>query len=293
MEKKKYGVFKRLTALALSLVMVLSMLPAVHTAAAVVENSQQADPSTMDTWKDYFHPTNVTTAHAGGVWTDKSVLTQSPFGNAAITIDGENNFLVALSALGSNSVVIGENYAPTDTMFVLDVSNSMSDNALSNMVTATNNAIRTLLAGEENTNRVGVVLFGTNANVLLPLDHYEGVEINGVETFIEMSGSDIRTARTGQSDDDGNWWDDIFGGSDQTETTYLKDSNGNDVTTTVSAGGGTYVQGGLWKAWQEFDGAADDFADTDTQRRAPVLVLMCDGAAGLKQNCRLYLSSTF
>lgn len=279
--------FKRMIALLLSLVMILSIVPIVNKTTALAVEQQIADNGTMDSWKEFFDPDNITTAHAGGIWTDKSVFTASPF--QKITID-QGNFQVVLSAMGSNSVVVGKTYAPTDTVFVLDVSNSMSSSALSSMVTATNNAIRTLLEGEDNTNRVGVVLYGTNANVLLPLDHYTGVSVNGVETFIELSGSNIRAARSrvlvgSTAPEKPDWWDEDRWGTfppswwpednqSQYETVYLKNSAGGNVTTSVSTGGGTYIQGGLWKAWQEFNNATVN----TTEARVPALVLMSDGA---------------
>lgn len=298
----KYSLSKRTIAFLLSVVMIFAMLPAAKTTAVTVqENSQIVDGNTMNSWQSFFSPTDITTAHAGGVWTDKSVFATSPFNSNAIKIDKTNNFLVALSALSANSVVVGQDYAPTDTMFVLDVSNSMSDSALSSMVTATNNAIRTLLSGENNTNRVGVVLYGTTASVLLPLDHYTGVTVDGMETFIEIDGNDIRAARVRQRVESGNtgstvpdWWnpnwgnwedfEDYFpqygqGNQNQYETVYLKNSAGNNVTTSVETGGGTYTQGGMWKAWQEFNSAGTVATDKPSVKRAPVMVLMCDGAA--------------
>jgi len=298
----KYSLSKRTIAFLLSVVMIFAMLPAAKTTAVTVqENSQIVDGNTMNSWQSFFSPTDITTAHAGGVWTDKSVFATSPFNSNAIKIDKTNNFLVALSALSANSVVVGQDYAPTDTMFVLDVSNSMSDSALSSMVTATNNAIRTLLSGENNTNRVGVVLYGTTGSVLLPLDHYTGVTVDGMETFIEIDGNDIRAARVRQRVESGNtgstvpdWWnpdwgnwedfEDYFpqygqGNQNQYETVYLKNSAGNNVTTSVETGGGTYTQGGMWKAWQEFNSAGTVATDKPSVKRAPVMVLMCDGAA--------------
>ena len=296
----KYSLSKRTIAVLLSIVMIFAMLPASRTTAVTVQqNSQVVDGNTMNSWQSFFSPTDITTAHAGGVWTDKSVFATSPFNSSAIKIDKTNNFLVALSALGSNSIVVGQDYAPTDTVFVLDVSNSMSSSALSSMVTATDNAIRTLLSGENNTNRVGVVLFGTTANVLLPLDHYTGVTVNGAETFIEINGDEIRAARVRKRIDSGNtgstapdWWNPAwgdwedfadqfpqYGQGSQYETVYLKNSAGNDVTTSVATGGGTYTQGGVWKAWQEFNSATAVSTDKPGVKRAPVMVLMCDGAA--------------
>lgn len=286
---RKNSFAQRGLSILLTLVMLFSLMPAVQIQSAPVVGTQIADHSTMDGWKDFFSPDNITTAHAGGVWTDKSVFKDSPFSNISV---GQDNFLVALSAMGSNSVVVGQTYAPMDTMFVLDVSNSMSNNAFSNMVTATNNAIRTLLQGEDNKNRVGVVLYGTTASVLLPLDHYTGVSVNGVETFIELTNGAIRAARVRQQvgsttptapdwwDEDlwgefpPPWWDEDDGA--QYETVYLKNSAGEDVTNSVSTGGGTYIQGGLWKAWQEFNAATVE--NSGAVRRSPVMVLMSDGA---------------
>ena len=287
--KKRYGVSKRIMAMLLSAVMVLSLVPVIHTAWAVSTEPKQADLSTLDSWKTFFDPADLTTEHAGGVWTDKSVFADNgPFG-AGIALEDDKHFLVALSALGANSIVVGKSAVPTDTMFVLDVSNSMSNEALSNMVSATNNAIRTLLSGSENTGRVGVVLYDTTASVLLPLDHYTGVSINGVETFLELDGSSIRTARarvqvgTSQAPD---WWNPSWGqwppdwwqgDTGEYETKYVTDSDGNNVNTSVGVGGGTYIQGGLWAAWNQFNNAPAVTSDGATGR-SPVIVLMSDGA---------------
>ena len=280
---------KRIMAMLLSAVMVLSLVPVIHTASAVTVGAKQADPSTMDSWKEFFDPIDLKTEHAGGVWTDKSVFTNGNAFGAGIALENDKHFLVALSAMGANSVVVGKSAVPTDTMFVLDVSNSMSNEALSNMVTATNNAIRTLLSGAVNTSRVGVVLYDTTASVLLPLDHYTGVSVNGVETFIELNDSSIRAARvrvqtgTTQVPD---WWNPSWGewppdwwqgDTGEYETKYVTNSAGQNVTTSVSTGGGTYIQGGLWAAWNEFNTAPAVSSDGATGR-SPVIVLMSDGA---------------
>ena len=277
---KKHSLLNRVISLVLSLVLVASCLPAGILRAnattgqsGIVAGSLTADASTLNAWADTaFNPEALTTEHAGGVWTDKSVLQQGDIANAFPGVSGldiaDKNFLVALSALGANSVVSGQGTTPTDTVFVLDVSNSMEDGDLLAMVNATNDAIHTLLQANEG-NRVGVVVYATDVDVLLPLDRYTPVTKttwggNSEIAYIEMNSgySSIRTARvtTGGS---------IFGGG---TTTYVKDSNGNDVRTSISASGATYIQGGLWEAYEMFDGA------TVSDSRAPVLVLMSDGA---------------
>lgn len=279
--RRTYSVGKRLMAMVLSLVLVLSLIPVTgivgKVSAADLNTgiiSSVTDRSTLHSWRDAFNPTNLNTEHAGGVWTDKSVLSADDIAEALGNIAGlevdDENFLVVLSALAANSVVVGQGATPTDTVFVLDVSGSMSDTDLRSMVAATNDAIHSLLTGNEKS-RVGVVLYSSAASVLLPLGRYTPVtETQGtsyttddVIEYIELSNSQIRAARVRRN---GNSW------------TYIKNENGNNVTTAISTGGGTYIQGGLWGAWELFEDA------TVTDQRAPVLVLMSDGAPTFVSN---------
>lgn len=298
MMRGKYSLTKRIIAFTLSLVFVFSVLPSmgIHAAAAgtaegILSALTVADPSTMNAWeKTAFNPTNLSTEHAGGIWTDKSVLTQSsafapnsPLKNMGIQMD-KDNLLVVLSALAANSIISGSGTTPTDTMFVLDISGSMSATDLRSMVTAANDAIHTLLTTNEQS-RVGVVVYSSAARVLLPMDRYtpvieEGYFNEDVIKYIEYEGGAIRTGRlehttgNGSNRPGGN----RPGSGSQTTYTYITNSKGNSVTTSVSTGGGTYIQGGLWAAWEEFDrvGAEDG--------RAPVLVLMSDGAPTFVSN---------
>jgi len=277
---KRYSVGKRILAWMLSLALVLSAIPAfglLSTASAAMPDNgiliTEADGSTLDSWKDAFDPKNISTEHAGGVWTDKSVVlaqnVSNVFGNIPGLEAAENNFLVALSALAANSVVVGQGATPTDTVFVLDISGSMNATELGAMVSAANDAIHTLLTGNEKS-RVGVVLYSDSASVLLPLDRYTPV-VKGQNTqttaddsvdYIELTNSNIRAARTGWGNN----------------TTYLKNGVNQNVTTSISLGGGTYIQGGLWRAWQQFNTASV------TDQRTPVMVLMSDGAPTFTTN---------
>lgn len=273
---------RRWISLALCLAMILSFVPNMGTivrAAVDITGGKVADAGTMNSWQQLFDPNNISTEHAGGIWTDKSVfVNQNGFVNLK---DGEGNditlstdddsFLVALSALAANSVVVGQGAIPTDTVFVLDVSNSMSVTDVNNMVTATNNAIRTLMNSNEG-NRVSVVVYGTTASVLMPLNHYTGVTGGGTEQFIRFTN--------------GNSWNGTLSGTLTTEIGYRSgwrevtdyptyvNARGQtvDLDESVSVGGGTYIQAGLWQAYQQLNGAS--VSDT----RAPVIVLMSDGA---------------
>ena len=271
MRKGSYSFTKRVLAMLLSVVLVLSLIPTVGVPARADDQptmgiiKTEVDDPTLDSWKNIFSPTDINTEHVGGIWTDKSVLTQnnlSALGNVPGLTIGKDNFLVALSALAANSVIVGQGSKPTDTVFVLDVSGSMSTTELRSMVAATNNAIHTLLGGSNNQNRVGVVLYSTEASTLLPLDHYTPVVDNGTTEYIELNNSSIRSARVGNG----------------FNVTYLKNSANQNVDRSVRTTGGTYIQGGLWRAWEEFDNA------TATGGRNPVLVLMTDGAPTFTTN---------
>ena len=99
--KKTLG--SRLASLFLVLAMVLTMLPATGMKASAEIKAEEiitqvADPSTLHGYKDYFGLNGqLNTQNAGGVWLDKSVLTESAF--AGITKDDEKGFLIALSTM--------------------------------------------------------------------------------------------------------------------------------------------------------------------------------------------------
>lgn len=320
MTMKKYSLPKRIIAMLLSLVMVLSLMPAIglFTAANAAGTGSgvigvTTDPHTLNAWQDKFLPDGViSTEHAGGIWTDKSVLTGGDIAAAFPGVSGlnvgSNNFLVSLSALAANSVVVGQGATPTDTVFVLDISGSMSQSELNAMVRAANDAIATLLANEDN--RVGIILYSTNAHVLLPLGRYTSLTDNNgtpgdltddFQKYIEadLSGyggsvsGDIMTARnmTGTQQTqvwvEGHWegrwpnrqWVDGHYETQEVEVyEYLQsiaaDGTPTAVDTSISVSGGTYIQGGLWAGWQQFNNASLNAGEA----RTPVMVLMSDGA---------------
>ncbi|MBP3305021.1 MAG: VWA domain-containing protein, partial [Oscillospiraceae bacterium] len=262
MKTSQYSRPKRILAMLLSAVLILSMLPAMGSAAAIpaAELNKTADESTMDSWKTLFSNTDVSTELAGGIWTDKSVFTDADaFRGTGITLE-EDHFLVALSALAANSTVSGKSANPADTIFVLDISGSMENSELNAMVAAANDAIRTLL-GSNPENRMGIVLYSDDAHVLLPLGRYTGVEdSSGVRQYI----------RRGRNSMGG--WPDYQDNNYITTVPGLTTESGAPVYANVKLGGGTYIQGGLWKAWEQFS------AVTDTAGRTPIMVLMSDGA---------------
>ena len=270
---------KKTLAIILSVMVVLVSLPLmlIPILAADSDELRKVDPSTFNSWEQLFPHDN--TDQAGRVWTDKSVFT-SPNGLGELVDangneynltmqDDKNNFLVALSALASNKSIVGYSYTPTDTMLILDGSASMNNSGyVDELVAAANDAIERLLA-LNNHNRVGVVMYsgssqagnssGNTATVLLPLDRYTA-PTSGQNSgkFLIQSGSSVRV------------------------NSNVKNSENQTMpTTSKSVTGGTYIQNGVFFAFEEFL-AQTETVIPDGQHQAgtvrtPIFVLMSDG----------------
>lgn len=256
-------------------------LSAYNAAAEEVTAAKASDPSTMDDWKMYFGTDVMSTKNTGTVWTDKSVLTDSSaFGGSGIEMKDRDDFLVAMSAMASDSSVTGYSNVPTDTMFVLDVSGSMNDDAGHNnmakvMVEAANDSIAELLSANKYS-RIGVVLYSGSGSsskdddaavLLLPLDRYTTAEDGKYlsYTVTSNSDSDITTETIGIAPDL------------RTEETKKKPTQ---VSKEVV--GATYIQKGIILSMQQFTdknkSTTVDDPTLGTLKRMPVTVLMSDGA---------------
>ncbi len=241
----KFKFSHKLLSIFLSVIIVLACIPltAISVAAATQTVS---DPSTIDQWKQYFHTEgNITTQNAGGVWTDKTVLTQNAtIDGQQFSINGQNNFLVALSAIGSNMSITGQAAAPTDTVLVLDMSSSMSGN-VGDLATATNTALKALYEANPE-NRVAIVTYSADndnaTKIFLPLDTY-----TATGNYLSSRDNTLSVA------------------------SGVKNSKGNTVSGSVSLNRGTYIQGGIAKALEVLN------SRTIVTDRIPVVVLMTDG----------------
>ncbi len=279
---KKFS-FKKLLSFILCFCLVMTYVP-LTAAAAQVQNgyyNRVADEGTLDLWKDYFpleatQGKPLTTANAGGVWTDKSVFVEVPssFPNTVKMLDDTKNFLTTLSTIAANKEVVGYSTVPTDTVFVLDLSNSMSSNDVDDLVDATNDAINRLQSINNN-NRVGVVLYSGASNdrtydnavaSLMPIDRYTTTNANG--EFIQYTSGTVRLARSGGRIQ-------VSG----TKATIESESKQHS--------GATYIQAGLWEAYKMFEAVPEDeiqIGDNNWQEdeyRMPIIVLMSDGAPTL------------
>lgn len=267
---KKINFSKRIVSMMLAVAILMPYFPVTKIAAESGNRHYQriADASTMNNWMTYFDLQNLTTKNAGSVWTDKSVFTDaSAFAGTGIgMLDGDRNFLTALSAIAANKEVVGYHTVPTDTVLVLDLSNSMvNHNAEQDLIDAANEAIATLLANNNN-NRVGVVLYsGDNAST----SSYSGA----VTRILDI-------ARYSTTDRQGRYLNLSRNGTVSVNDGVTGSTN---LNRTKSFAGGTYMQAGLWEAWKMFEAVPDSdivIGSNNWQSgegRMPIVVLMTDG----------------
>jgi len=261
----------RVLSLLICAALLLSYIPLFAAAAEPGSSyNRVVDASTMDLWKDYFDLENLDTTNAGGIWTDKSVFADaSAFGGKVSMLNGEKNFLTALSAIAANKEVSGYSTVPTDTVLVLDLSNSMPQTARGQLIQAANNAIKTLQQINSN-NRVGVVLYSGDtsprsyANAvtrLMPLDRYTSGRNDG--NFISFSNGNVGVY------------------------SQVSGANQNSSFGSKEFEGATYIQAGLWEAYKMFEEVPDSdivIGNNNWQsgeHRMPIIVLMSDGAPTL------------
>ena len=262
---------QRITSIVICLALVLSYLPFMASAQAVDDASyynRVVDDNTMNNWTKYFDINNLDTTNAGGVWTDKSVFTDTDeFPNSVTMMDSDRNFLTALSSIAANKEIVGYSTIPTDTVLVLDLSGSMENsNSEDDLIDAANNAIEELLNVNQN-NRVGVVLYSASDRTgsssysqsvtrILPIDRYTTTN-DGV--YLNLSYNGTVSVAQGVSGTIAN----------------------SDLDNQKSFGGGTYIQAGLWEAMNMFKEMDTVIGENNWQsgdNRMPIMVLMSDGA---------------
>ena len=297
---RKAGSTKRLSAMLLTMLFILSAIPGSFMGVMAAEvpgdgdkspvgiTEKVSDPGTMDQWKLWFGKDVKHTEYAGGVWTDKTVLTNADALQNAVTegvsqiqgeslsglkvgLTDEDNFLVVLSAIANNKLIHGSAHVPTDTMLILDVSSSMNkqnNNQVRNLVNAANSAMKALFDANPN-NRVGVVLYSgkstqgnsqeNTATLLFPLGRYT----HSNDRFIAYTDYD---------------------GEYVSVNSNVYQGNNRVPTTSKRVVGGTYIQNGIYQALKEFL-AVEDTTLEDGTTRVPVFVLMSDGAptAGIQR----------
>ena len=248
--------------------MLFSLLPG--TALAADPGSTTADTSTLTSWQDVFGvgaDQHLSTKDIGRIWTDKTVSTEDiglsgDIGqDVTVSKEPDADFLVGLSALGSAATIVDKANVPVDTVFILDMSPKMGDPdaKAEAMLTATESAIRTLMAANPN-NRVAVIGYSDYASVLLPLDHYQ----NGAQA--DYFNYDPNTIGTGGK-----------------VTAYGINSSTNPVENTFdidrqSSGTDKYTQSGIYLGAQQLLNADTTVRVGGAQvDRAPQIILLSEG----------------
>lgn len=242
-----------------------------------VEFNRLVDGNTSGTYAESLGDNN-STRYAGRVWNDKTVssgdmtftdTTSAGQGSTYTVKRGKSDFLVTYSTLATSQTVIGQH--PTDTVFILDFSTSMTwgyridhesvaqgQSRIQAMVESVNSAIDTL-AHANGQNRIGIAVFNGASTELVPL----------------TTADDIL-----QKVDDGQYLE-IYGysytpGEDGGRADILSNINGE----TTSTGGGTNIQAGLFTGMRMLANSSDTTVDVagTTVTRIPNVVLMSDGA---------------
>ena len=292
-ENGTYSFLQRMGALLLAAVMVFGLIPTTTVAAdddmlrLVGQTNTVSDPATH-TRLDGFY--GQSTLNAGKITVDKSVSDSAvtvSSGSASQTFTpGDDNFIVTVSQAAQVMGLTSQSSVPLDVVFILDTSGSMNQNGVnraSEMVTAANDAIATLMEANEH-NRVAVVAFSSNnygegssngaaANVLSSLAHYTGdaaanhlrwVNKKGAATGTReyIAGRDVVTI-TVEGD---NWWDE-------------------DEVLTVNAfrrgyNGGTNIQAGIIAGAKLLTDASTTttvVTEGGVVTRMPFIVILSDG----------------
>lgn len=274
-----------LPAIILAFVLAAALVAQVLTQAAVsnqafaAQTTPISDGNTTTSYTDSLGENN-STRYAGRVWTDKTVYTE----NAVFTgtVDGESkryeitndsDFLVAYSALATSQAISGETKVPVDVVFVIDNSNSMdadlptggypweSQTRLEATVDAVNASIKQIMESNENS-RVAVVIYGLEAETLLPLGHYSPLRSGN---YIDLDSQYI----------DGGWF-----GSSGNRTTFTAPDNRRVTMDPGDRGTNTHM--GVDRGMDILATASDitsELPNGSTVKHVPALILLSDGAS--------------
>lgn len=283
-KKKRH---RRLLSLFLTFAMALSMAGSMSAYAA--DGTQDGDGSAPartatagavrtadgDTTDAYTLGEPDSTRYDGRVWVDKSVSAEDSvgFGNGK-TVQNNSDFLVTYSALATSMKLDGQ--APTDTVFILDLSASMTwgydksgesvpqkQSRLQAMVDSMNSAID-ILVNANPQNRIAIVTFNGTCTGDQALIN----ELTTGEDILKDANEDYLTIQNYDQNTDA--------GPDEASA----DVHCNITDRTASTAGGTNIQSGLFRGMSILANAKDTTAKVNGQTvtRVPNVILMSDGA---------------
>lgn len=277
---KKIGAAVLATILVVALVIGLVPNQTVQVLAA----DRTSDLSTVTKYTESLGD-NASTEYAGRIWTDKTVYTEDAvltgYSGSSQTVEkGEDDFLVSFSALATSQSISGEEQAPIDVVFIIDISGSMSNqnSAMTNSagqtysrikftIDAVNDAIDEIMALNPHT-RVGVVGFSSSAVTLLPLDRYtKTTDRWGQETEYFTLSRDTASSN----------YADIY--------TNAVNNAGRTITSTNDVEGGTNTQKGIYQGMNLLAtaGSTKALINGKEVQRVPAVILLSDGASTYSQ----------
>lgn len=209
MERRRRRILSGVLAVLLVVALAVGLMPNKQVYAA----EKTSDGNTTGSYAQNLGD-NSSTRYAGRVWTDKTVYTEDAtfsgdVGTNVTVPIGQDDFLVAYSALATTQNITGKSAVPVDVVFVIDNSNSMDEDLtwqqtrLQATVAAVNTSIATVMESHPDS-RVAVVVYGSSAHTLLPLGHYDpmpsgnyiavgGNFTGGNNSYTEFSASESHT----------------------------------------------------------------------------------------------------
>ena len=266
--RKRFKILSAVVALVMAVTLAVGLLP--DSTGQVFAAEQSADAETRNNYeKSLGDPSS--TRYNGRVWSDKSVSTED------VTFTGDNessaqkitvnkdvsDFLVTFSTLATSTQEEGVSQVPVDVVFVIDNSNSMEEELpdrqtrLEATLDAVNSSIATVMTSNAES-RVGVVVYGLEAEVLLPLGHYEPMRDGN---YITLSGHRYHP---------GNLWE-----AEGYSTEFT--ASGNHVVSMDPGERGTNTHMGI-NAGMGLLANAENIGENN-MKHVPALILLSDGAS--------------
>ena len=261
-----------------------------------------ADPNTMENYlnEDVFG-LNKSSRRAGRIWSDKTVFAAGYTNNSGGAFDGttltlnksndgtdaeiklNTDFLHVFSAIGSSQVVDQYTTQPLDVVLLLDISTSMTNtnqgnnDPLHEVLDEANVLISQLMGADPDytvnpLNRVGVVVYGGGAQVLLPLDHYNSSTVTSGKKreYMRISNTDPKAK------DSTAYFSRII--------STVKEISNPEATKYMYADA-TYLQGALFEGMNMLANEEDttylNKVTDQREPRTPVLITLTDGATNI------------
>lgn len=281
-----------------------------HYPVATANNSNYsrvADPNTMEAYlNEEVLGLDKSSRRAGRIWSDKTVFAAGYTNNSGGVFDGitlgldnsndgtnakiklNTDFLHVFSAIGSSQVVDQYTTQPLDVVLLLDISTSMTNtnqgnnDPLHEVLDEANVLISQLMGADPDytvnpLNRVGVVVYGGGAQVLLPLNHYNSSTVTSGKKreYMKIFAQDPKAAGSTA------YFSRII--------STVKEISNPEATKYMYADA-TYLQGALYEGMNMLANEKNttylNKVTDQREPRIPVLITLTDGATNIVSTTR-------